>query len=93
MFSCEFFEIFKNTFFIEYLRWLLLIIFPDNACRFIYICSTIGFRNDAAAFFIFWALVQMVTQCSLSYGEETFCVYFDFLYIKEYGFTENYYIH
>ena len=24
MFSCEYFEIFKNTFFIEHLRWLLL---------------------------------------------------------------------
>ena len=26
MFSCEFCEIFKNTFFIEHLRWLLLIL-------------------------------------------------------------------
>ena len=31
MFSCEFFEIFKNTFFIEHLRWLLLS--KDWSCR------------------------------------------------------------
>ena len=24
VFSCEFYEVFKNTFFIEHLRWLLL---------------------------------------------------------------------
>ena len=36
VFSCKFFKIVKNTFFIKHLRWLLLIFVTSHKCKYIY---------------------------------------------------------
>ena len=48
MFSCEFYEIFKNIFFIEHLRWLLLKFQFLSSCYLIHYCPDIPFYTPCA---------------------------------------------
>ena len=85
MFSCQFSEIFKNTFFIEHLRWLLLpVLKPLDSMR--YLCKWIS--KLATIYFISTFLV-LVGNFMFIFGERKLSFYISTaLWLRKYDFSD-----